>query len=125
MPRYGTHSQKNARDLFENYEEDFKQIEETKIEIIFDEENNRVIKDICFVKNMEEMNEALEEIMGECEEYEDDEEKYMIFDMGEYHIGDYILEQDRNWIYEYEVIDYRELIKNKLQEYKVLLLEIE
>jgi len=125
MPRYGTHLQKDARDFFENYEEDFKKIEETKFEIIFDDENNRVIKDIDFVKKLEEMKKTLEEIMGECEEWEDEEEKYMIFDMDEYHVGDYILEQNRNWIYEYEVIDYYELIKKKLEEYKVLVLEIE
>jgi len=125
MPRYGTHLQKDARDFFENYEEDFKKIEETKFEIIFDDENNRVIKDIDFVKKLEEMKKTLEEIMGECEEWEDDEEKYMIFDMDEYQVGDYILEQNRNWIYEYEVIDYYELIKKKLEEYKVLVLEIE
>jgi predicted transcriptional regulator len=125
MPRYGTHLQKDARDFFENYEEDFKKIEETKFEIIFDDENNRVIKDIGFVKKLEEMKKTLEEIMGECEEWEDDEEKYMIFDMDEYHVGDYILEQNRNWIYEYEIIDYYMLIKNKLQEYNVLVLEIE
>jgi predicted transcriptional regulator len=125
MPRHGTHLQKDARDFFENYEEDFKKIEETKFEIIFDDENNRVIKDIGFVKKLEEMKKTLEEIMGECEEWEDDEEKYMIFDMDEYHVGDYILEQNRNWIYEYEIIDYYMLIKNKLQEYNVLVLEIE
>jgi hypothetical protein len=125
MPRYGTHLQKDARDFFENYEEDFKKIEETRFEIIFDDENNRVIKDIGFVKKLEEMKKTLEEIMGECEEWEDDEEKYMIFDMDEYHVGDYILEQNRNWIYEYEIIDYYMLIKNKLQEYNVLVLEIE
>jgi hypothetical protein len=125
MPRYGTHLQKDARDFFENYEEDFKKIEETRFEVIFDDENNRVIKDIGFVKKLEEMKKTLEEIMGECEEWEDDEEKYMIFDMDEYHVGDYILEQNRNWIYEYEIIDYYMLIKNKLQEYNVLVLEIE
>ena len=125
MPRYGTHLQKDARDFFENYEEDFKKIEETKFEIIFDDENNRMIKDIGFVKKLEEMKKTLEEIMGECEEWEDEEEKYMIFDMDEYNVGDYILEQNRNWIYEYEVIDYYELIKKKLEEYKVLVLEIE
>jgi hypothetical protein len=125
MPRHGTHLQKDARDFFENYEEDFKKIEETKFEIIFDDENNRVIKDIGFVKKLEEMKKTLEEIMGECEEWEDEEEKYMIFDMDEYNVGDYILEQNRNWIYEYEVIDYYELIKNKLEEYGVLVLEIE
>jgi hypothetical protein len=125
MPRHGTHLQKDARDFFENYEEDFKKIEETRFEVIFDDENNRVIKDIGFVKKLEEMKKTLEEIMGECEEWEDDEEKYMIFDMDEYHVGDYILEQNRNWIYEYEIIDYYMLIKNKLQEYNVLVLEIE
>jgi predicted transcriptional regulator len=125
MPRYGTHLQKDARDFFENYEEDFKKIEETRFEVIFDDENNRVIKDIGFVKKLEEMKKTLEEIMGECEEWEDDEEKYMIFDMDEYQVGDYILEQNRNWIYEYEIIDYYMLIKNKLQEYNVLVLEIE
>jgi len=125
MPRYGTHLQKDARDFFENYEEDFKKIEETRFEIIFDDENNRMIKDIGFVKKLEEMKKTLEEIMGECEEWEDEEEKYMIFDMDEYNVGDYILEQNRNWIYEYEVIDYYELIKKKLEEYKVLVLEIE
>jgi hypothetical protein len=125
MPRYGTHLQKDARDFFENYEEDFKKIEETNFEIIFDDENNRVTKDIGFVKKLEEMKKTLEEIMGECEEWEDEEEKYMIFDMDEYNVGDYILEQNRNWIYEYEVIDYYELIKKKLEEYRVLVLEIE
>lgn len=125
MPRHGTHLQKDARDFFENYEEDFKKIEETRFEVIFDDENNRVIKDIGFVKKLEEMKKTLEEIMGECEEWEDDEEKYMIFDMDEYNVGDYILEQNRNWIYEYEIIDYYMLIKNKLQEYNVLVLEIE
>ena len=117
--------QKDARDFFENYEEDFKKIEETRFEVIFDDENNRVIKDIGFVKKLEEMKKTLEEIMGECEEWEDEEEKYMIFDMDEYNVGDYILEQNRNWIYEYEIIDYYMLIKNKLQEYNVLVLEIE
>jgi hypothetical protein len=125
MPRHGTHLQKDARDFFENYEEDFKKIEETRFEVIFDDENNRVIKDIGFVKKLEEMKKTLEEIMGECEEWEDEEEKYMIFDMDEYNVGDYILEQNRNWIYEYEIIDYYMLIKNKLQEYNVLVLEIE
>ena len=50
MPRHGTHLQKDARDLFENYKEDFKKVEETSIEVIFDDKNKRVIKDIGFVK---------------------------------------------------------------------------
>jgi len=124
MPRYGTYLQKEARDLFENYKEDFKKIEETIIDVIIDDKNNRVVKDIDFINRLKEIKETLEEIMGECEEYEEEDEKYMVFDMDEYQVGDYILEENRNWIYEYEVNEYYTLISKRLCEYDALMLEV-
>jgi len=125
MPRYGTYLQKEARDLFENYKEDFKKIEETSIDVIIDDKNNRVVKDIDFINRLKEIKETLEEIMGECEEYEEEDEKYMVFDMDEYQVGDYILEENRNWIYEYEVNEYYTLISKRLCEYDALMLEVD
>jgi len=134
MPRYGTYLQKEARDLFENYKEDFKKIEETSIDVIIDDKNNRVVKNIDFITRLKEIKETLEEIMGECEEYEEyeeydeyeeEDEKHMVFDMDEYHIGDYISEENRNWIYEYEVNEYYTLISKRLCEYDALILEVD
>ena len=125
MPRYGTHLQKEAHDLFINYKEDFKKIEETIIDIVFDDENKKVVKDIDFIKRLEEIKETLEEIMGECEEYDEEEEKYMVFDMDEYHVGDYILEENRNWIYDYEVNEYYTMITKRLSEYEALMMEVD
>jgi len=92
---------------------------------LFQHYHYSVVKDIGFVKRLKEIKETLEEIMGEYEEMEEDEGKYIIFDMDEYHVGDYILGENRNWIYEYEVNEYYELVKKRLYEYRVLMLEID
>jgi len=95
-------------------------------EIALDDKNEKYIVGKEVLAKIEEIKEILDYMVEEWEEYEEEDgEKYMIFDMDGYVIGDYENEEDRNWIYEYDIDEYYDLIVGKLDEYYILVKEIE
>jgi hypothetical protein len=74
---------------------------------------------------MEEIMRTLCAMIEDLEEYEDEDETYLIFDMGEYYVGNYQLGEYKTWIYEYEINEYYDTIERKLNEYYCLVKVIE
>jgi len=110
MPKYGSYLQREAYYLFDKQAIDMKKWANCSFETGLDGKE--------VVKEMEEIKKTLEDMMEEWEEYEEEDgETYMIFDMDEYIIGDYENEEDRTWVYEYEIEEYYDLIVGKLGEY--------
>jgi len=120
MPRYGTDTQKDARDLFENKDYELMEYEGVSFEIKVDDNNEKYITGMEIMHEMEKIKETLNEMIEDLEEYEDGDETYLIFDMGEYYVGNYDLEEHKTWIYEYEIDEYYETIDRKLNEYYCL-----
>ena len=118
MPKYGSYLQLEASRLFNKQDKDMKKWANCSFETAIDEKNEMYIMGKEVVVEMEEIKKTLEDMVEEWEEYEEDNgETYMIFDMSEYVIGDYTKEQDRTWVYEYEIDEYYDLIIGKLGEY--------
>ena len=130
MPKHGTQLQKDARDLFDEYYNYTEDMEYCK-SINFDEEENigpdKKIKKCEVVKRLEHIKKILEEIVLDEDyyEYDDADYKYMIFDMGEYHINDGHGYGYRSWILEFEIDEYYNLIEEKLKGYNILVKYIE
>ena len=123
MPMYGSHLQKDAYDLFVNQDKDMKQWAKYTFDIILDDKNAKYV-----VKEMREIKKTLENMIKEWEEYdeyEDEDETCMIFDLGGYAIGEHTDEIPRHWIYEYEIDEYYNIIVGKLGEYYALVKAIE
>jgi hypothetical protein len=125
MPRYGTTTQKNARDLFENKDYELMEYEGVSFEIKEDDKNEKQIIGNDVVEEMEEIMRTLCAMIEDLEEYEDGDETYLIFDMGEYYVGNYQLGEYKTWIYEYEINEYYDTIERKLNEYYCLVKVIE
>ena len=125
MPRYGTKTQKDARDLFENKDYERMEYEGVSFEIKADDKNEKQIIGKDVVEEMEEIMRTLNDMIEDLEEYEDDDETYLIFDMGEYYVGNYQLGEYKTWIYEYEINEYYDTIERKLNEYYCLVKVIE
>jgi hypothetical protein len=126
MPKYGSYLQLEASRLFKKQDKDMKKWANCSFETALDEKNEMYIMGKEVVVEMEEIKKTLEDMVEEWEEYEEDNgETYMIFDMSEYVIGDYTKEQDRTWVYEYEIDEYYDLITGKLGEYFTLLKDME
>jgi len=124
MPKYGSYLQREAYYLFENQYLDMTLWEKCKFEIALDDKNEKYIMGKEVIETMEETKKTLDGMVEKWEEYEEEDgEKYMIFDMCEYGIG--CFDNRRNWIYEYEIDDYYNLIAGKLDEYYVLVKAIE
>jgi hypothetical protein len=118
MPKYGSYLQLDASRLFKKQDIDMKKWANCSFETALDEKNEMYIMGKEVVVEMKEIKKTLEDMVEEWEEYEEDNgETYMIFDMSEYVIGDYTKEQDRTWVYEYEIDEYYDLITGKLGEY--------
>jgi hypothetical protein len=125
MPRYGTKTQKDARDLFENKDYELMEYEGVSFEIKADDKNEKQIIGKDVVEEMEEIMRTLCAMIEDLEEYEDEDETYLIFDMGEYYVGNYQLGEYKTWIYEYEINEYYDTIERKLNEYYCLVKVIE
>jgi hypothetical protein len=125
MPRYGTTTQKNARDLFENKDYERMEYEGVSFDIKADDKNEKQIIGKDVVEEMEEIMRTLCAMIEDLEEYEDEDETYLIFDMGEYYVGNYQLGEHKTWIYEYEINEYYDTIERKLNEYYCLVKVIE
>jgi len=99
-----------------------------RFEIELDDKNEMYIMGKEVVVEMEEIKKTLDDMVEEWEEYEEEDgEIYMIFDMGGYEMYSVDTDHDeyRNWIYEYEIDVYYDLIVGKLDEYYILVKEIE
>ena len=120
MPRYGTETQKDARDLFDNKDYEIMEYEGVSFEIKADDNNEKYITGTEIMHEMEKVKETLNAMIKDLEEYEDGDETYLIFDMGEYYVGNYDLVEQKTWIYEYEIDEYYETIERKLNEYYCL-----
>jgi len=125
MPRYGTKTQKDARDLFENKDYERMEYEGVSFDIKADDKNEKQIIGKDVVEEMEEIMRTLCAMIEDLEEYEDEDETYLIFDMGEYYVGNYQLGEYKTWIYEYEINEYYDTIERKLNEYYCLVKVIE
>jgi len=129
MPKYGSYLQREAYYLFDKQYVDMEEWKKCKFEIALDDKNDKYIVGKEVVEEMEEIKKTLEDMVEEWEEYEEEDgETYMIFDMDEYIIGPSNNENDednRNWVYEYEIDEYYDLIVEKLDEYNILVKEIE
>ena len=124
MPKYGSHLQRDAFDLFKNQAIDMAVWEKCKFEIALDDKNDKYIVGKEVLNKMEGIKKTLDYMVEEWEEYEEEDgEIYMKFDMDEYEIGVY--DEYRNWIYEYEIDVYYDLIVGKLDEYYILVKAIE
>jgi len=130
MTYYGTQLQKDVCDLFQKKKENMKKCENYKFEIIIGEDGFKKINCDEEVTNLERIENILVEMFDEWYEYDEKYEqeegwddtieydKYMIFDMDEYYVfNDF---DSRNWIYEYEIEDFYEIILKKLDEYNLL-----
>ena len=128
MPKYGSHLQRDAFDLFKNQAIDMAVWEKCKFEIALDANNDKYIMGEKKVNEMEEIKKTLDDMVEEWEEYEEEDgEIYMIFDMDGYEMYSVVTDHDeyRNWIYEYEIDVYYDLIVGKLDEYYILVKAIE
>ena len=124
MPKYGSYLQRDAFDLFKNQSIDMATWAKCSFEIALDDKNEKYIVGKEVLAKIEEIKETLDDMVEEWEEYEEEDgETYMIFDMDGYVIGEN--DEDRNWIYEYEIDDYYNLIVGKLDEYYILVKAIE
>jgi len=122
---YRSRLQEKARDLFENYHTELLAWKKCKFEIISDSEGYKkvcgtdVIDELIYIKKtLDEMNECLYEYYDEYIYLKD--ETYMVFDMGEYCIN-----EDRWWIYEYEIKEYLEVVDGKLKECDKMVIKLE
>jgi len=125
MPKYGSYLQREAYYLFDKQEIDMNEWCKCSFEIALDDKKEMYIMGKEVVNEMNEIKETLEDMVEEWEEYEEEDgESYMIFYIGEYMIkatnGEY-----RDWVCEYEIDDYYDLIVEKLCEYNILVKEIE
>jgi hypothetical protein len=125
MPRYGTKTQKDACDLFENKDYEIMEYAGVSFEIKADDNNDKYITGNEIMYEMEEVKKTLCAMIEDLEEYEDEDETYLIFDMGEYYVGNYQLGEYKTLIYEYEINEYYDTIERKLNEYYCLLKVIE
>jgi hypothetical protein len=135
MTYYGTQLQKDACDLFQNKKENMRICENYKFEIIIGEDGVKKITCDEEVTNLERIENMLVEMFDEWYEYDEkydqeegwddttEYEKYMVFDMDEYYVFHNF--DSRNWIYEYEIEDFYEIILKKLVEYNLLVKIIE
>jgi len=89
--------QERVRDLFEKYEKDY-------------------LKD-KFVEELKEIKKILEIMRKSLSKYDDkymnNGNEYMIYDMGEYRI-----DEDRWWVFEYEIDIYEEKVNERLKKYE-------
>jgi hypothetical protein len=135
MTYYGTQLQKDACDLFQKKKENMRICEDYKFEIIIGEDGVKKITCDEEVTNLERIENMLVEMFDEWYEYDEkydqeegwddttEYEKYMVFDMDEYYVFHNF--DSRNWIYEYEIEDFYEIIIQKLVEYNSLVKIIE
>jgi len=126
MPKYGSYLQREAYRLFKKQDIDMEKWEKYTFEIALDANNDKYIMGEKNVKKMEEIKKTLDDMVEECENImEEYGEIYMIFDMDGYEIGDFYNDEYRNWIYDYEIDEYYDLIVGKLDEYYILVKAIE
>jgi len=128
MPKYGSYLQREAYCLFDKQYVDMEKWEKCKFEIALDANNDKYIMGEKKVNEMEEIKKTLDDMVEEWEEYEEEDgEIYMIFDMDGYEMYSVVTDHDeyRNWIYEYEIDVYYDLIVGKLDEYYILVKAIE
>jgi len=135
MTYYGTQLQKDVCDLFQKKKENMRICEDYKFEIIIGEDGVKKITCDEEVTNLERIENMLVEMFDEWYEYDEkydqeegwddttEYEKYMVFDMDEYYVFHNF--DSRNWIYEYEIEDFYEIILKKLVEYNLFVKIIE
>jgi hypothetical protein len=74
---------------------------------------------------IERVKKTLEMMKEDLQEYNDEDGKYLRFDIGKYYVGNYDLGENRNWIYEYEINEYYKIIVKKQNEYYTMVKVIE
>jgi len=117
MTLYGTELQKDARDLFEKKDYDQQKYQKISYEIKDDHNNEMYITGKDVAEEMVKVKYLLEEMFEDLEDYDDEYDTYLIYNMGKYYVGDYDLGKNTSWIYEYEIKEYYNIIEGKLNEY--------
>ena len=117
MTLYGTELQKDARDLFEKKYYDQQKYQKISYEIKDDHNNDKYITGKDVAEEMVKVKDLLEEMFEDLEDYDDEYDTYLIYNMGKYYVGNYELGKNTSWIYEYEIKEYYNIIEIKLNEY--------
>jgi len=118
--------QQKACNLFRYRDEDWELLNGYKFKKVLGYDNVMKVAGIELFNKLQDMKEVLEETKEELEksdvQYMEDEEGELckIFDMGEN-----IIAENKWWVYDYEIEEYYEMIKEKIMEYVVLVKEIE
>jgi len=118
--------QQEASALFRYSEEDWEIWGDYTFVKVLDDDNVMKVAGVELVNKLKEIKEVLEEIKEEMEngdiQYMESEEGELckIFDMGEN-----IIMENKWWLYDYEIEEYREMIEMKVMEYYILVKEIE
>jgi len=143
MSIYGSELHKDGRNLFENNDlqkEDWEALsfvtktndkndkEIVGIDYVYDYDENDIIVNqyineyigIDVLYEIDRIKKTLEMMKEDLQEYNDEDGKYLRFDIGKYYVG-----ENRNWIYEYEINEYYKIIEKKLNEYYTLVKVIE
>jgi len=138
MSIYGSELHKDGRNLFENNDLQKEDWEELSFVTKTNTKNDKVIVGIDYVYDYDEndlienqyineyigsdvlyeikrIKKTLEMMKEDLQEYNDEDGKYLRFDIGKYYV-----EENRNWIYEYEINEYYKIIEKKLNEYYTL-----
>jgi len=120
------HLQQEASVLFRYRYEDWELLNGYKFNKVLDDDNVVKVSGIELVNKLQDMKEVLEEIKeemvnGDIQYMESEEgELCKIFDMGKN-----IIAENKWWLYDYEIEEYCEMIKEKIMEYFVLVKEVE
>jgi hypothetical protein len=117
MTLYGTELQKDVRDLFQKKDYDQQEYQKIIYEIKDDHNNDKYITGKDVADEMVKVKYILEEMLEDLEDYDEEYDTYLIYNMGKYYVGNYGLGKNTSWIYEYEIKEYYNIIEIKLNEY--------
>jgi|AntRauMFilla1563_2_1112583.scaffolds.fasta_scaffold16857_1 hypothetical protein len=117
MTLYGTELQKDVRDLFQKKDYDQQEYQKIIYEIKDDHNNDKYITGKDVADEMVKVKYILEEMLEDLEDYDEEYDTYLIYNMGKYYVGNYELGKNTSWIYEYEIKEYYNIIEIKLNEY--------
>jgi len=118
--------QQKVCNLFRYRDEDWELLNGYKFNKILGYDNIMKVSGVELFNKLQDMKEVLEELN---EELEKSDVKYMEDDEGElckiFDMGENIIIENKWWVYDYEIEEYYEMIKEKIMEYAVLVKEVE
>jgi len=118
--------QQEASALFRYSEEDWQIWGDYTFVKVMGDDNVMKVAGVELVNKLEEIKETLDEMK---EELENDNVQYMESEEGElckiFDMGENIIMENKWWLYDYEIDEYRDMIEMKVMEYYILVKEIE